>query len=149
MTIIKSERSLRIVVVDDNADILESMEMVLTALGHEATTCASGEDALETITRGLPDAAFIDASLPGISGYEVARAIRAAGVQPTPVLVAMTGWDRDEDRRRAEDSGFAIHAVKPLDLEMLRAVLDDIISRMTKPSGAEQQNAPITFPPGP
>lgn len=116
--------------VDDNPDILESMEMVLSALGHEIATCACGEQAVETITAWRPDAAFVDASLPGISGYDVARTICATAITPAPILIAMTGWDRDEDRQRAIDSGFAVHAVKPLDLPQLRTLLDDIAARL-------------------
>lgn len=122
--------SLRIVLVDDNADILESMAMVLNALGHETQTCLTGELAVERITEWKPDAAIVDATLPGISGYDVARAIGAASLTPDPVLVAMTGWDRDEDRQRSLEAGFGIHVVKPLDLQQLRTLLSDISDRV-------------------
>lgn len=124
------QQSLRIVLVDDNADILESMAMVLNVLGHVTETCLTGELAVERIVEWKPDAAIVDASLPGISGYDVARAVGAAALTPDPVLVAMTGWDRDEDRQRSQEAGFGIHVVKPLDLQQLRTLLDEISDRV-------------------
>lgn len=117
--------SMRVLVVDDNRDILESLSMVIELLGHEVELADNGEAALESLRTRPPHLALIDVSLPTMSGYEVAR--RARHATPTSSftrLIAMTGWGRDEDRARALDAGFDAHVLKPLDLQRLRELLD-------------------------
>ena len=118
--------SLRVALVDDNADILESMSMVMQLLGHESATCSDGRSALECIETWHPHVAFVDLGLPGMSGLDVARAVRERHNGSTPMLIAMTGWGRDVDRERALEAGFHKHVTKPLDLSQLRTLLGDV-----------------------
>ena len=122
--------TLRVALVDDNADILESLSLVVELLGHQSLRCATGEDAVTRIASWQPHVALVDVGLPGMSGYDVARTVRATMNGDAPVLIAVTGWNRDEDLRRAKEAGFDRHVVKPLDLSALRVLLDDVASAL-------------------
>lgn len=128
-----SSPPLRVAIIDDSADILESLSMVIRVLGHESECCADGETGLECITRWRPHLALVDVSLPGLSGYDVARGVRALDAAPSPVLIAMTGWSREQDRVRVQEAGFDRHVVKPLDFAQLRTILAEIQSSLGKP----------------
>lgn len=118
--------ALRVVLVDDNADILESLAMVIQLLGHQSECCNDGEQGIERIASWKPHLALVDVGLPGISGHDVARAVRSSGAPDMPYLVAMTGWSRDEDRARIYAAGFDRHMVKPLEMSQLRELLQDV-----------------------
>lgn len=100
---------------------LESANEELTTVneemanGHETHTAHDGVEAMEAAARLQPDAILLDIGLPRLNGYEVARRIREQQGDARPVLVALTGWGQDEDRRRSEDAGFDAHMVKPVD----------------------------------
>ncbi|GHA73940.1 GAF domain-containing protein [Cognatilysobacter bugurensis] len=114
---------LRLLVVDDNVDAAMSLGMLLELGGHEVRIAHSGPDAIDAAASGDCDVVFLDIGLPGFDGYEVARRLRAkAG--PAPVLVAVTGWGNEEDRRLAQDAGFDHHLVKPVDPAVLLPLLD-------------------------
>ena len=118
--------SLRVALVDDNADILESMSMVMQLLGHESAMCSDGPSALDCIANWHPHVAFVDLGLPGMSGLDVARTVRERYNGTAPVLIAMTGWGRDVDRTRALEAGFHKHVTKPVDLSQLRSLLNEV-----------------------
>ncbi|MBC7896828.1 MAG: hybrid sensor histidine kinase/response regulator [Cytophagaceae bacterium] len=118
--------SLRVLVVDDNVDLVDSLSTVLGFLGEEVRTAASGEEALARMQEWAPAVVLMDVGMPGMSGYEAASRARAQPWGREPVLVAMTGWGRDEDRARALAAGFDRHVVKPLDLESLRSLLSEL-----------------------
>jgi CheY-like chemotaxis protein len=118
--------SMRILVVDDNVDLVDSLSTVLGFLGEEVRTAASGEEALQRMEEWAPHAVLMDVGMPGMSGYEAASRARAHPWGREPVLVAMTGWGRDEDRARALAAGFDRHVVKPLDLDCLRTLLSEL-----------------------
>lgn len=126
-------RPRRVLAVDDSVDLLESLAMVLRLLGHEVETAPDGETALETIRAWRPDVALVDIGLPGLSGYDVARAVRATdSTAPDPlrpVLVAMTGWGRESDRSAAIEAGFDMHIVKPVGLARLQQLFRELPSR--------------------
>lgn len=103
----------RILVVDDNADAAESLAMLLQLARHETATAYSGRDALAQMKLHKPGAVFLDIGLPGMSGYEVARAIRADPGLRDVTLIALTGWASESDRRKAVDAGFDYHLTKP------------------------------------
>jgi signal transduction histidine kinase len=113
----------RILVADDNADALESLATLLTLCGHEVFRALDGTLALEAAERYLPDVALLDIGMPQLSGYDVARQIRARPWGQSLVLVALTGWGQESDRRRSQEAGFNSHLVKPVDPEELNRLL--------------------------
>jgi CheY-like chemotaxis protein len=115
---------MRILVVDDNADAAISLAMLLELEGHETRVAHSGTDALAAVAEFSPGCVFLDIGLPDLSGYEVARRMRAmTGFKPAARLIALTGWGSDEDRRQAAAAGFDAHLVKPVDPAELSAAL--------------------------
>ncbi|HEY0478377.1 MAG TPA: GAF domain-containing protein [Kofleriaceae bacterium] len=115
--------ALRILVVDDNVDAAETLAMLLELGGNLTRLAHSGPAALEQVTDFRPDLVFLDIGLPEMNGYEVAARVRADPAIPQPVLVALTGWGSEDDRRQAHAAGFDRHLVKPIDGAKLEAVL--------------------------
>lgn len=113
----------RILVVDDNPDAVRSTAMLLTLGGYEVRTATSGTVALEIARQFRPEVALLDVGMPGMDGYEVARRLRREPTLRQVLLVALTGWGKDEDRQRSREAGFDHHLVKPVDLEQLQALL--------------------------
>jgi len=113
----------RILVADDNADALESLATLLTLSGHEVYRALDGSLALEAAERYVPDVALLDIGMPQLSGYDVARQIRARPWGQSLVLIALTGWGQESDRRRSQEAGFNSHLVKPVDPEELNRIL--------------------------
>jgi PAS domain S-box-containing protein len=116
---------LRILVVEDNADAAESFRMLLELSGHHVRVAVDGVDALRCIDEFAPDVAFIDIGLPGLDGFEVAERTRAQRGN-RPVLVALSGYGRDEDKQRAKAAGFDEHMTKPVELERVNALLTNL-----------------------
>jgi signal transduction histidine kinase/CheY-like chemotaxis protein len=114
--------SRKVLVVDDTPDAAASLAEVLRLRGHEVRVAGGGSAALEVVREFRPDVAFLDIGMPGMSGYELAGRLRGdlGGV----VLVAVTGWGQDEDRRRAKEAGFDHHLTKPADPKDVQAVLE-------------------------
>ena len=115
----------RILVVDDHRDSAESLAMLLELHGHEAHQAHDGPEAVEAATRLRPDVILLDIGLPTLNGYETARRIRERLEGKRLLLVALTGWGQEEDRRRSEEAGFDAHLVKPVDYRALAKVLVD------------------------
>ena len=114
----------RILVVDDNFDSATSMAMLLKRMwGQDVEVAHDGEEALRKAASYQPQIILLDIGLPGLSGYDVAERLREQAQGRGPTLVAMTGWGQEEDLRRSRDAGFAHHLVKPVDLDILRAVI--------------------------
>ena len=116
-------RPLRVLVVDDNRDAADSLSLLLARLGHHTKTVYGGAAALDAAAEFQPDTIFCDLGMPVISGFEVAARLRSDPRFPPVVLVAVTGWGTDQDKRRAHDRGFDLHITKPISLEELDAVL--------------------------
>jgi PAS domain S-box-containing protein len=114
---------LRVLVVDDNRDSAESIALLAEIWGHEVLTAHDGPSALETAAAHRPDVVLLDIGLPGMDGYEVARRLREGRGEGEMVLIAMTGYGMEEDRRRSREAGFDHHLVKPVDPEALRSLL--------------------------
>jgi PAS domain S-box-containing protein len=125
-----SRRAKRIVVVDDNQDAADSLTALLRIKGHQVEVAYDGESAIALVMRALPDLVLLDIGLPGKSGYQVAREIRDHTSGRT-VLVALTGWGKDEDKRRALESGFDQHFTKPLTVDQLEDILDRLVAPNT------------------
>jgi signal transduction histidine kinase len=113
----------RVLVVDDNRDSAESLAQLLRLLGHEIWQAYSGRDAVATACSRRPDLVLLDIGMPDLSGYEVARQIRAEPSLAGTTLVALTGYGSEEDRRRSRAAGFDCHLVKPIDFEDLERIL--------------------------
>jgi signal transduction histidine kinase/ActR/RegA family two-component response regulator len=115
----------RVLIADDNVEAAEALRRLLELQRHQVEVVHDGEAAVEALSHSEPEVVLLDISLPGMDGLEVARRIRARGGTHRPLLVAVTGLGRDEDRRRSADAGFDHHLVKPIDLTTLAALLDD------------------------
>lgn len=115
-----------ILIVDDNADAADSLAMLLQLSEHETVTAYSGPEALEVARRVRPDAVFLDIGLPGMDGYEVAKAMRAEPSLAAVALVALTGWGSDNDQQRAMQSGFDHHLTKPVAFDRVNEVLEQL-----------------------
>ena len=113
----------RILVVDDSADHAESLSVLLRMMGHEVELAADGPSALKSVVTFNPDLVLLDLGLPGMSGYEVARGIRQHRKKGDVMIVAQTGWGRDEDRRASQEAGFDDHIVKPVTPEAIEGLL--------------------------
>ena len=121
---------LRILVVDDYRDAAEMLAIYLHQGGHQTHTAHDGVEAIEATTRLQPDLVLLDIGLPDLNGYEVARRIREEHKHGCgPVLVALSGWGQDEDRRRSKEAGFDAHLVKPVDVIALGNLLLDLGAR--------------------
>lgn len=115
----------RILIVDDNTDSTHSMEALQIRYGHEVRTAASGPEALAIAAEFLPQVVLLDIRLPGMDGFEVARQLRSMLALRHVFLIAMTGYASPEDRQLAQEAGFDEHLIKPVDLKVLRAWLED------------------------
>jgi PAS domain S-box-containing protein len=104
----------RVLVVDDNVDAAESVAMLLRLLGHEVETAHDGHTAVEAVQSFRPEVVLLDIGLPGMNGFDVAKVLRAQPENRELVLVAVTGYGQDEDRRRSHEAGFDQHLVKPV-----------------------------------
>jgi len=115
----------RVLVVDDNPDAAESLADLIRMLGHDVEVAFDGPSAVERARRGGLDLMLCDIGLPGMSGYEVARTLRAGSEGPSPVkLIALSGYALPEDVRRAVAAGFDAHLAKPADLAQLERLLE-------------------------
>jgi PAS domain S-box-containing protein len=113
----------RILIVDDNRDAAESLAMLLRLMGNVVQTVHDGPQAPETAGKFRPDVVLLDLGLPGMNGFEVAKELRRMPHLSNPLLVAITGFGTDSDRRQSELAGFDHHLVKPVDIQSLQQIL--------------------------
>ena len=111
-------RSSRILIVDDNDDTARSLSRLLTLLGNEIHTAHDGPSAIADALIFRPEFILLDIGLPGMDGYQVARRLRQEGLSEA-VIIAVSGYGQEEDRRRSSDAGFDHHLVKPVDYDAL------------------------------
>jgi CheY-like chemotaxis protein/nitrogen-specific signal transduction histidine kinase len=114
----------KILVVDDNVDAVESLSRLVAKLGNEVSRAHDGLKALEVGRTFHPDVVLMDLGMPNLNGYEAARRMRQEPWGRDVLLIAMTGWGQDDDRRRTSEAGFDHHLVKPVELAALRRALD-------------------------
>jgi len=112
----------RVLVVDDNADAAATLGTILQLLGHAAHCLNDPHEVIETVVAFAPEIVFLDIGMPGLNGYDVARALRAHPAGRSLTLVALTGWGQAEDRKRTAEAGFDHHVVKPADLETIQRI---------------------------
>ena len=115
----------RILVVDDNRDSATSLALMLELMGNETRTAHDGLEALERIPVFKPEVVLLDIGMPKLNGYDTARRIREQAWGKNLVLLALTGWGQEEDKRRAHDAGFDHHLTKPVDSAQLERVLGE------------------------
>jgi CheY-like chemotaxis protein len=122
----RAERDMRlsVLVVEDNPDVAETTADALELFGYAVRVARDAEEGLRALLESVPDVALLDIGLPGRSGYDLARDIRARVGRDGVRLVAVTGYGQDGDRERALEAGFDVHLVKPVDLDHLRAVIE-------------------------
>jgi len=120
----KAHAGLNVLIADDNEDAAEALSEFLRIAGHHVSTVNNGHDALRTGLSMRPDAILLDIGMPGLNGYEVARALRAAPGMEDTVLIALTGWGTDDDRSRASAAGFDHHLTKPTSAADIVKVLE-------------------------
>jgi len=130
--------SLCVLIVDDNVDGAEMLGQMLSLGGHETHLAHDGLAAVEAAAALRPDVILMDIGLPRMNGYEAARAIRAQGATPPPLLVALTGWGQDEDRQRSEAAGFDAHVVKPIEEAALTRLLASLGAGQTRGEAAAE-----------
>lgn len=109
--------------MDDNVDAAESLAQFLRVLGHQTEVVHNGMAAPEAARRFRPEVVFLDIGLLGVDGFEVARRLRAEPVTAGAVMVALTGWGCDEEKRRGRAAGFDFHLTKPADLAVIQHIL--------------------------
>jgi PAS domain S-box-containing protein len=115
----------RVMVVDDNRDSADSTTAILRLLGHQVECAYTGESALELARHFLPEIVLMDLAMPGMTGFETLRLMRAQTGAEQVFAVAMTGYGSGEDKRRSELAGFDAHLTKPVDLNALVALLNE------------------------
>ena len=120
-------REKRVMIVDDNRDLAETLATILRVSGHRVSIAHDGPSALEQLADVRPEIVFLDIEMPGgMDGYEVARHMRAATDGNSPAIVALTGYGSRDDRRRIQDAGFKAHLVKPVEPATLLALIDEL-----------------------
>jgi CheY-like chemotaxis protein len=119
---------LRVLIVDDNEDAAEMLSAALSAAGHETAVAGDGPAALALAATFRPGVALLDIGLPVMDGFELAQHFRTHDdpALRTVRLVAVTGYGQDHDRRRSASAGFDEHLVKPVDLDRLAAVIQQM-----------------------
>lgn len=121
-----SPSNLRVVIIEDSEDSLLLLQLFLEHLGHQTYTAESGTAGLAAIQAYKPDIALVDIGLPGMSGLDVARAVRNSPDMRDVYLVALTGYGRPEDRQASSEAGFDQHITKPVSRDALERVLKDV-----------------------
>jgi PAS domain S-box-containing protein len=120
------ETGLNVLVVDDNRDAAETCAALLQASGHRVRTAYTGTQALELAHAFCPHALLANIGLPDINGFEVAQRVRASSWGSDIVLIAVTGWGKEDDRQRAFASGFDYHVTKPASAESIESILHSV-----------------------
>jgi CheY-like chemotaxis protein len=113
-----------VLVVDDQPDLADCVAMLIDTMGHQAQAVYGGSQALEAARARPPDWILVDIGMPGMSGYEFARAVRRDPRLSGVKLAALTGYGREEDRTRVSEAGFDLHLTKPVPDARLRDLLE-------------------------
>jgi CheY-like chemotaxis protein len=112
-----------VLIVDDNQDAAKCLALLLGTAGHEVRTAFDGLAALDLAQERPPDVVLLDIGMPGMDGLEVVRRLRQDLGLKQALLVALTGYGQEEDRRRSHEAGFDVHLVKPVDLDDIKDLL--------------------------
>ncbi|WP_170162388.1 PAS domain-containing protein [Caldimonas tepidiphila] len=126
----------RVLVVDDNADAADSLALMLGLFGYENRTAYDGPQALDAAHEFAPAVVFCDIGMPGMDGYEVARRFRRDPALAQTLLVALTGWGSDEDKRQAREAGFDMHLTKPVKVTAVQEIVAQCCASSRKAAAA-------------
>ena len=127
----------RVLVVDDQCDVADSLARLITTLGYQAKAIYDGREAVDVAAEFLPDLVFIDIGMPGFDGIQTVSKIRSHRECAHAILVALTGWTTKDDKNNAYAAGFDLHIAKPMRLEQLQEVLS-LLNPSKKRSTAER-----------
>ena len=128
-----SASPLRVLVVDDNEDAANSLATLLEVMGYQVRTAYDGPEAIEAADEFQPAVALLDIGLPRLSGYDIARHVRGNRGKDV-LLVAITGWGQEDDRRRAKEAGFDHHFTKPADFGVLLELIGQELGHRGAPN---------------
>lgn len=117
----------RVLIVDDHRDVVKGLSRLLTITGYDVRAALSPTEALAVADEFRPQVAILDIGLPEMDGYKLAGELRSRMRESSPALIALSGYSQSDDRRRSEASGFAFHLVKPLDIDSLLDVLEELV----------------------
>jgi len=123
--------SVRILLVEDNRDAAETLTEIMELWGHEVRHAEDGPSAIDEAHSYHPDVVLLDIGLPGMDGYEVARRLRQADLNGV-LLVALTGYGQEEDRRRSHEAGFDLHLTKPVDPQELQRLIASVPAALSR-----------------
>jgi PAS domain S-box-containing protein len=137
----RSSLQRKILVADDNRDAARSLSLLLRHMGNDVRIANDGVEAVEAAAEFKPDVALLDIGMPRMNGYDAARQIRKQSSGRGVVLVALTGWGQEEDKRLSVEAGFDHHIVKPLELKLLQTLLERVSPRSSA-EPAPQHEAP-------
>jgi CheY-like chemotaxis protein len=112
-----------VLVVDDNVDSAESLAMLLRMSDCEVDVVYDGPSAIAAVKKNRPQLVLLDIGMPGMDGFEVARELRKEKSLDGMLLIALTGWGEDEDKKRSLDAGFDLHLVKPVEFDAIESIL--------------------------
>jgi two-component system CheB/CheR fusion protein len=132
----ETQRPLRVLVIEDNRDAADMLRRLLQHNGYEATVAYSGDQGIEEAQKTRPQVVLCDIGLPQMDGYAVASALRSNPVTAECILVAITGYGQDEDRKRALNAGFHHHLTKPVDPRGLVTLLRSMCAEAPVPASS-------------
>jgi CheY-like chemotaxis protein len=137
---------LKILVVDDSRDAADTFAILLELSGHHVQTAYTGQRGLELAETFRPHVLLLDIGIPDLDGYQLAKKIRASPWGRGTILIAVTGWGQEEDRRRAFEAGFNHHLTKPIAAETVESLIQSLgtVRERTKANelGATPQRSP-------
>ncbi len=132
---------LRILIAEDYEDGAESMAILLRLGGHDVAIARNGAAALEYARINKPDVVLLDLGLPLVNGFDVAKQLSVSRPQRTPLLIAVTGWGREEDRRHSSEVGVDLHLLKPVDPVALQSILVRFQALLSGARGENEKEA--------
>jgi CheY-like chemotaxis protein len=126
--------ALKVLVVDDNVDVAQTVGWMLETMGHDYRMVHEGKLAVELARDYRPDAILLDIGMPGMDGYAVCRALREQRLFDDTIIIAQTGWGQTQARAAPGEPGFDHHLVKPVALDRLEQLLADVSSARRRDS---------------
>ena len=128
----ESQPQRRVLIVDDNRDSADSLAMLMQITGNKTYMAHDGVEAVEAVEKYRPEVVLLDIGLPGLDGHEVCRRVREQPWGKDIVVIALTGWGQEDDRRKSEEAGFDGHLVKPVDYDELLELLASLTNGREK-----------------